>query len=776
MIPKLTIHTKLILSACILMSFTYSFGQDPRLFSGPVDRGNVNKYKNYLYNPIFNRTQETNPNIAARITDAQDVRVFPSANVQAEVHISINKNNPLNLIASCNTYIGNYNQGYYFSNDGGVSWGGADQLQNSPAQLNGDPSTAFSADGRAYITTMIPSGGYACQTSINGGANWSNLITGVNQSNYDKEMIASDDVSTSSFANNFYCSWSNFAGGYSVEFNRSTDNGNSFSNPIILKNGFGQGTNVQTGPNGEVYVCWADYDGTEVPSHGLGFAKSLDGGTSFSSYQRVLNYTGIRILGPNSLFGNTRVNDFPAMAVDKSNGINRGRIYVCLPVKENGNGKAIIQVSFSDDQGSTFSNPITVSIPTGRQNWFPWITVDDCNGDICVAYLSLDTQNGFETNTYVAHSSDAGITWENQKVSDVSHITGPINNTIFAGGYAGDYIGITSFGGNAYPIWSDNRNGTWQLYCSPIKFVPEIIGSNNPLCIGSSTQYNLSFLPCNSTVTWSTNRTTSEVTLLPSGSSVTITNNNIVNGNIILTATITYSNGSTTNITKLLYAGQPGYGATYFNGISNNPVQWYDPNNPITSINNVCSEYGPYYIDASPYGTNSTTWSVPSGFPYNGSLSLNQINPTRISFYFTSGIAYLKGTVTNTCGSYSQIFGFQRMNCLPIGTDPCAKSLKEYNLFTISPNPATNQIKIGIVSKPAPPPPCSKGIPQNKIGLGYTFSVVNIYNKLGNLEKSIKTRDANSITIPINSLISGIYNVEIISGTYVEKKQIIIQK
>ena len=44
----------------------------------------------------------------------------------------------------------------------------------------------------------------------------------------------------------------------------------------------------------------------------------------------------------------------------------------------------------------------------------------------------------------------------------------PINNNFFAQGYAGDYIGITAYGGKAYPIWQDDRNGTWQLYCSPV--------------------------------------------------------------------------------------------------------------------------------------------------------------------------------------------------------------------------------------------------------------------------------------------------------------------
>ena len=160
----------------------------------------------------FNPTIASKPNSTyspdgvTKITDGQDVRVFPSANVQAEVHISINKLNPNNLVASANTYLPTtYNQGYYYTLDGGNTWNGADQLQNNPGILWGDPSTAFSADGRAHITTIVSgAGGYLTQNSTNGGANWSNLISGANQASFDKEMVASDNLTTSPFANNVY--------------------------------------------------------------------------------------------------------------------------------------------------------------------------------------------------------------------------------------------------------------------------------------------------------------------------------------------------------------------------------------------------------------------------------------------------------------------------------------------------------------------------------------------------------------------------------------------
>ena len=202
--------SKLIFGTGILfLSISIKAQTNYDLFSGQVKRGvdfsTLPKPAEKFYPTMVTKANPQTPNF---VTDGIGVRVFPSANVQAEVHISVNPTNPNNLVASCNTYYGNYNQGYYYTNDGGITWNGADQLQNSPAVLYGDPSTGFGANGRAFITTMNPAGGYLCQSSTNGGANWGPLISGTNQSFYDKEMIAVDNEPSSPFANNVYCAWS----------------------------------------------------------------------------------------------------------------------------------------------------------------------------------------------------------------------------------------------------------------------------------------------------------------------------------------------------------------------------------------------------------------------------------------------------------------------------------------------------------------------------------------------------------------------------------------
>ncbi|QEC66331.1 T9SS type A sorting domain-containing protein [Panacibacter ginsenosidivorans] len=446
------------------------------------------------YNATFNGTLKTKANTApaASVSDGVDVRIFPSSNVQAEVIIAINKTNPLNLLASANTLLGplSYSQGYYSSHDGGATWTGADALQNIQAgKIDGDPSVAFSADGTAFLTTIAAgafgTAGYWFQKSTDGGVNWSAGVKGNSSINFDKEMITSDNTASSPFANNFYCTWTDFnSGNGAVAFNRSVDKGVTFSSKIQLRSGavgFGQGCNVQTGPNGEVYVCWADHTTVVSPyeADGMGFAKSVDGGVTFTPASVIFPYAGIRVDNTSSRYNFTRVNDFPSMAVDKSRTIRKGRIYITYPEK-NATGNSVIKVRFSDNQGTTWSAAKVISIANAREAFFPWITVDDATGIVWVTYYAFDQATGYSTNTYLAGSQN-GIKWVNLKVSDVPHITAPIDNNNFALGYAGDYIGVAANGLKAYPTWMDNRNGTWQVYCSPVTVTTAFASDAEPV-------------------------------------------------------------------------------------------------------------------------------------------------------------------------------------------------------------------------------------------------------------------------------------------------------
>ena len=478
---KINSGSFLLIAALLGSTFAFSQAKSPISLQRRADAVIGKNQPNYAF--PFNTTLQTSPgaSLVPGLSDGADVRMFPSSNVQAEVTIVVNKQNPLNLLAAANTLTGPYayNQGFYSSSDGGATFAGADKLQNINASyIYGDPSVAFSADNTAFMTSINANGGYWFQKSTDGGLTWGPGLRGDKGYSFDKEMCTSDDQVGSPYVNNFYCAWTDFnSGNGAVAFNRSTDKGTTFSNKIQLRSGtvgFGQGTNVQTGPNGEVYVCWAEHADANSPyaADGLGFSYSLDGGVTFtaSASRKVFDYKGVRVDGYSSNFNYTRSNDFPAMAVDKSTGPNRGRIYVTYAAKLNDTGRSVINVRYSDDKGVTWT-PLSklVSITKSGQAWFPWITVDDVTGLVWVVYYAFDNQsNKYSTNTYVAVSANGGGKWNNLKVSDVPHITAAIDNVNFAYGYAGDYLGIAAYNGKAYPVWMDNRNGTWQVYCSTV--------------------------------------------------------------------------------------------------------------------------------------------------------------------------------------------------------------------------------------------------------------------------------------------------------------------
>jgi hypothetical protein len=648
-----------------------------------------------------------------------EVRVFPSANPQSEIHLSVNKTSPQVLLLATQTYIPNVTyQGAFWSTNWGSSWTGTETLPNNSGG-RGDPSTTFDANGNAYISTMTPNPadfngdpiGYSIQRSTNNGNTWSALTRGTGNLTFDKEMIAADDISNSPFVNNFYCGWMGL--NRVVQFNRSIDGGANFSNPINLTNFWGQGANVQTGPNGEVYVCFADYNGNNFlnnwTSNGLGFCSSTDGGLTFSVARRVLNYVGIRKFNgfddENPNFNNIRVNDFPSMSVDKTNGSFRGRIYVAIPVRENGNGKAIIQVSFSNDQGANWSVPLTVSIANATQSFFPWISVDPTTGFIYVVYYAIDQVSGFSTNTYVATSNNGGISFSNQKVSSVSHI--PSNISPFLNGYEGDYIGITSYGWKAYPSWMDNRTGQWQDYVVKLDNTPVISGSRG-FC--SSQTYTASNLLPNSNITWTASPT--GIVLLSPTTGISTTASRIAQGNVTLTATINNNSAASVSIGISTIPKIDSIKATP--GACNNGIQTWS----VTAYPNM--------------NPSSIQWTVD-----NPSSGIYIYNPNSASTMIdVSGGGGVSVTFKDGCNETSQKNGVTIFNQCPH--------------FAVSPNPAASTISVSSI------------IPATTNNLSSTISKVNIFNEQGTLRFQKVFNDVEKANINISNLSPGIYLVQIV--------------
>jgi len=132
-------------------------------------------------------------------------------------------------------------------------------------------------------------------------------------------------------------------------------------------------------------------------------------------------------------------------------------------------GVTDIFVSFSEDQGSTWSHPQPVTdqlrFPVDRFNH--WMSVDPVTGDANVSFY--DTRNDttgarFMTDVYFVQSTDGGASWlsPNLRVTNQSSNEHDCNGLFPCPGInysdqQGDYEGLVSFGGVSHPIWTDSR-------------------------------------------------------------------------------------------------------------------------------------------------------------------------------------------------------------------------------------------------------------------------------------------------------------------------------
>ena len=442
------------------------------------------------------------------ITVSPNFRLKPGSNTtQSEMSVDIHPSNNNIVFGSANTtdwpMTTLFGTGVYWSLNGGTTWTGYD---NPPFSSYCDPASVIGFDGKFYQNFITNSNGQGVAISTNNGVNWNSYTIAPNPGSVaDKNHFMVDKKSGSPYVNRSYCGWTDFGGtnNYDVVLRYSTNFGQTWSATSInlsnaLSSYLNQGINIQTGPNGEVYAVWAVYLDSNVGTgeDGIGFAKSTNGGVTWSTPTYVYQQTNFGIRGYLSSKNSIRVSSFPSMAVDRSGGPYNGYIYVSWPqrgVSPAGSDPDIVMVR-STNGGTNWSTPVRVNndpLNNGKDQYYSWCTVDQATGQFMIVfYDSRDVANN-QANVYMARSLDGGVNFENFKVSDQPHTPLPIAG--LAGGYAGDYIGLAAYDDVAYPLWADNRTGNYQGWMAKVTFGPPCpVGvPSNPIPVNGATNVSV---------------------------------------------------------------------------------------------------------------------------------------------------------------------------------------------------------------------------------------------------------------------------------------------
>jgi hypothetical protein len=335
------------------------------------------------------------------------------------------------------------------------------------SSLAGDPVLACSSSSHFYYASLFQAAmncpGVFCtlvstisvSISTNSGASWSNPIVAANRggSFLDKPWLAVDPSNPARLFltyTEFNSSNSSCGFGTAIELVSSSNGGASWSAPLILhqacgnQESLGTGSSVVVSPNGQVNVAYELFP-FEQPDPGdvnsIYFTRSLNHGKNFSTPLKV---TDVVTEGGTQPFGGSRIvqggfaiNEFPQLAVDRSNTSSRGTIYIAWSDGKNRQKPDLIsdsgvyaysdiRIAKSSNSGVSFTFPPTVS-PTpstftgpGRDQFFPGIAVDN-DGEVAVCYYDRrnDPQN-MAIDRFCSVSSTQGDSWVDQRVSSPS--------------------------------------------------------------------------------------------------------------------------------------------------------------------------------------------------------------------------------------------------------------------------------------------------------------------------------------------------------------------
>lgn len=381
-----------------------------------------------------------------RVSPPIRVDLAPGGAAANETSQSGTFSDPLVSTGGWNDYRSNIKSYFAVTRDGGATW--AEHLIRPPAanqgNVEGDPHSAYD-----HRTGTLWAGGISFTT--NGGPYAARLepdkttfeptkmiqVTGQS----DKGWMAAGPDPNDPTKTIVYCS-------YNLGTRRSLNMGDTWGNTVSL--GQGIGFLPKTGPNGELYVAYWDYNTKHL------LRRSFDGGQTFQAAITIANRMDVYPVQDNpAVPGNFRAPSMQGLAVDQNTGFLHV-VYFDTTSVSGTQRNVDVYYTRSTNQGSTWSTPVVIN---GDMNFgdqfFPWIECDEV-GRLHVLYLdtrsvSQSDQSGVAImQAYYNYSEDGGTTWTEAVLTPTAFSSA---NDGFGSGFIGDYLGMSVGGGRAVPLY-----------------------------------------------------------------------------------------------------------------------------------------------------------------------------------------------------------------------------------------------------------------------------------------------------------------------------------